>query len=163
MDDKKKFSLPIFLKLVLDVLILGGMIIYIYSMASSIIDTPNLWKLNIIISYLLYLAGGISIFGILFKLREIIKSLIKRTPFIWSNVKSLKMISVFCFIIAGTYIINFFVNGQYMDFEFIAIDLSGVHTDFEFIIFLFAGCFIFVLSQVFKQAVEYKEENDLTI
>lgn len=163
MDDKKKMSLPIVLKLVLDVLILGGIILYIYSVGSSIKNTANLWEIKVIITYLLCFAGGISIFGILFKLREIIKSLIKRTPFILSNVRSLKLISIFCFIIAGTYIINFFVNGQYRAFEFIAIDLSGVHTDFEFIIFLFAGCFIFVLSQVFKQAIEYKEENDLTI
>jgi hypothetical protein len=56
-----------------------------------------------------------------------------------------------------------FINKQYVNFTLVAIDNKGIHTDLEFLIFFFAACFIFVLSQVFKQAVEFKEENDLTI
>lgn len=161
--ENKKFSLPLFLKIVLDVLIVVGMILYVYSGIISITGASEIRIGNIFVTSCLYIIGGASLFGMLFNLRRIINSLIKRTPFIWDNVKAIKRIAIYCFAIAGTYIVNFFVNGQYKDFEIVIIDKSGVHTDFEFLIFLLAGFFIFVLSQVFKQAVEYKEENDLTI
>lgn len=162
MEDKN-FSLPLFLKIVLNILIVAGMILYVYSGIISIKGTSKINEGNIFVTSFLYLIGGASLFGMIFSLRKIVNSLIKRTPFIWDNVKALKRISLYCFAIAGTYIVNFFVNGQYKDFQIVLIDKSGVHTDFEFLIFLLAGCFIFILSQVFKQAVEFKEENDLTI
>ncbi|HCW04918.1 MAG TPA: hypothetical protein DGK91_10605 [Clostridium sp.] len=68
-----------------------------------------------------------------------------------------------CFTITACYIINFIINNQFRDFKFILIDEQGILTDIEFLIFFFTGCFILILSQVFKQAIEYKEDNDLTI
>lgn len=163
MDNNKKFSLPLFLKIVLVILIPVGIILYVLSGVNSLKSTVDISEINIYITGFLYVAGGFSLFAILFNLIKIVNSLIKKTPFIWENVKALKRIAVYCFTIAGSYIINFVVNNQYDKFQLVVIDKNGVHTDFEFLIFLFAGCFIFILSQVFKQAIEYKEENDLTI
>jgi hypothetical protein len=92
-----------------------------------------------------------------------LRTLVESDPFIYENVKRLKNISVCCYTISMSYLINFFINGQYKNFKFVDFDLTGIHTDMEFIIFFFAGCFIRVLAEVFKKAVEYKNENDFTV
>ena len=90
-------------------------------------------------------------------------SLVKITPFIWGNVKSLRNVAISCFTVSGCYVVNFFINNQFLNFKLIEIDVTGIHTDIEVIIFFFPGCFTAILSKVFKQAIEVKEENDLTI
>ena len=78
-------------------------------------------------------------------------------------VKSLKNIALSCFIITICYLINFFYNNQFKSFRLIEIAPTGIHTDTEFLIFFFAGCFVLILAQIYKQAVEVKEENDFTV
>jgi hypothetical protein len=113
---------------------------------------------------IILLAVGItSAFLIVIDLKKVMSTLVKSDPFIRANVRSLKRISVDCFIIAGCYLMNFIFGSNFKEFQFIYIDSKGIHTDMEFIIFIFAGCFIAVLSKVFQQAVQYKEENDFTI
>ena len=90
-------------------------------------------------------------------------SLVKANPFVWKNVESLKIVATSCFIICACYVLNIFINNQYLNLKLIEIDAKGIHTDIEFIIFFFAGCFTLVLSKVFKQAIEVKEENDFTV
>ena len=113
---------------------------------------------------IILLAVGIScVFLIVIELKRVMSTLVKADPFVRANVKSLKRISVDCFIIAGCYLINFIFGSNFKEFQFIYVDSKGIHTDMEFIIFIFAGCFIAILSKVFQQAVQYKEENDFTI
>jgi hypothetical protein len=157
-------SLATFLKHVLNFLILAGAIVYLFVLKGAFaLEGMNRISPMTVLTTVLFISGGLALLSIMYYLRRIIDSLIKVTPFIWDNVKSLKRIAAACFVVAGCYIINCFVNAQYKDFKFVSIDSKGVHTDIEFLIFLFAGCFILVLSQVFKQAVEVKEENDFTI
>jgi hypothetical protein len=78
-------------------------------------------------------------------------------------VRSLKQIANCCFVITVCYIINFFYNNQFKTFKLIDIGPHGISTDTEFLIFFFAGCFVLILSQIYKQAVEVKEENDYTV
>ena len=123
----------------------------------------NMEPSRFIITYILFSIGGISIILILFNLRKVVRSLINITPFVKDNVLCLKRISLLSFIISICYALNFVINGQYKNFNIAYIDSSGIHTDIEFLIFFFAGCFILILSEVFKQAVEVKEENEFTI
>lgn len=111
----------------------------------------------------LLIIGIISLFLIVLELRKIIGTLIESNPFVRENVVSFKKISVESFIIAGCYISNLIFNSNFKNFKFIYVDNSGIHTDMEFLIFLFAGIFIFILAKVFEKAVEFKEENDFTI
>ncbi|AYE35222.1 DUF2975 domain-containing protein [Clostridium septicum] len=111
----------------------------------------------------LLIIGIISLFLIVLELRKIIGTLIESNPFVRENVVSFKKISVESFIIAGCYITNLIFNSNFKNFKFIYVDNSGIHTDMEFLIFLFAGIFIFILAKVFEKAVEFKEENDFTI
>jgi hypothetical protein len=157
-------SLASFLKVILNALIVLGAAVFLTVLGRAVINEgKELLNVTTIITCILFITGGFSLLAIMYNLRKIITSLIKVTPFIKENIKSLKDIAMYCFIITACYVINFFVNGQYKNFIFVEIDKYGVHTDIEFLIFFFAGCFIMILSEVFKQAVEVKEENDFTI
>lgn len=164
MKGYKHSFLASFLKHILNLLILAGAFVYLTVLRKSIVlEGMNRVSFMTVLTCILFISGGLALLSIMYYLRKIIDSLIKVTPFIWDNVKSLKRIAGACFVVSACYIINFFANAQYKDFKFVSIDVKGVHTDIEFMIFFFAGCFILVLSQVFKQAVEVKEENDYTI
>lgn len=159
-----KGSLSSFLKIVLDTLIFIGVVLFIIISKNTLFArsfeeiTPIL-----IFIYILFLIGSLSLIFIVYNLRNIIKTLITPDPFTRTNVKSLNHIWKLSFTISICYFINFFINLNEKNFELIYIDSKGIHTDLEFFIFFFAGLFILVLEKVFKVAVEYKEDNDLTI
>lgn len=152
------------LKLVLNLaLIIGfiGALSILYSTGVNLKSQIDPWDKGIIM--LLLCIGIICVFLIVIQLKRVINTLIEANPFVMDNVKNLRKISVECFIVAGCYLVNFLINLNFKEFKFIYVDSNGIHTDMEFIIFIFAGCFILILSKVFEQAVEYKEENDFTV
>lgn len=159
-----KSSLSNYLKIILDSLLLIGVVMFV------VISKNTLFSNNLAVStprkifiYSLFLVGSIALICIVNNLRKIVKSLVNVTPFVRENVTRLRNISIECFIITACYLLNLIMNPLYGDFQLIYIDSRGIHTDMEFFIFFFAGCFILVLSKVFQQAVETKEENDFTI
>ena len=159
-----KTSLSSLLKLMLDSLIVIGFIVYLLILKKALVtQNVNLLNPKNIITCILFVLGGFALLCIMYYLRCIMNSLVKSTPFINQNVESLKSVATSCFVISGCYVVNFFINNQYLSFKLIEIDVKGIHTDIEFIIFFFAGCFTLVLSKVFKQAIEVKEENDFTV
>lgn len=160
---KTKSPLASFLKVSLDILIAIAVIIYVVIIIRSVSSKPDFSSLRNTITYSLFLIGGGGLYVILSSLRRIVNSLITSNPLIHDNVKRIRNISTACFVVAAGYILNFFINGQYLDFRVVYIDNKGIHTDLEFLIFFFSGCFILILSEVFKKAVEVKEENDYTI
>ena len=144
--------------------------LFIGAIATAIIFYNTLFNMNedigmgMKVLVIILLAAGICcVFLIVLELKRVMSTLVKADPFVRANVKSLQRVSVDCFIIAGCYLINFIFGSNFKEFQFIYIDSKGIHTDMEFIIFIFAGCFIAILSKVFQQAVQYKEENDFTI
>ena len=112
---------------------------------------------------ILLIVGIGSLFYIVFQLRAVIKTLIVGDPFVKVNAIAFKKISIASLVISICYLTNLFVNSNLKEFKFIYIDNMGIHTDMEVFIFLFAAAFIFILAKVFEKAVEFKEENDLTI
>ena len=97
----------------------------------------------------LYLSGIMALFAV-FGLIKLFETLKKNTPFITENVKHLKAISICCLIIAIIYLVGIFVFQS----AFVVV---------IFIMFTIASLAFLILAELFKQAVEYKEENDLTI
>ena len=164
MKENKYNSMSRFLIIVLNVLIAFGGIASI-SLITSTLATTHILESNrkYIVNSILLFTGASSLIFILYTLRKILKSVIKNGPFNMSIVKNLSKIASSCFIITLCYLINFFYNNQFKNFSLINIDQTGIHTDTEFLIFFFAGCFVFVLAQIYKQAVEVKEENDFTV
>lgn len=98
---------------------------------------------------LLYLSG----FPMLIIVYEFIKlfdSLTKSTPFIVENVKHLKVASICSGIICIEYIFGIYI-------------FKSIFTLIIVGIFLIAYLGLYILSELFKQAIKFKEENDLTI
>ena len=97
----------------------------------------------------LYLSGIVALFAIL-RFIKLFETLKNNTPFIMENVKNFKAISICCLVIAAIYLIGIFVFKS----AFVLV---------IFIMFTIAYLAFLIMAELFKQAVEYKEENDLTI
>lgn len=164
MKENKYNSMARFLIVVLNVLIAFGVLTFI-SLIASTLAPGDIGKLNrtYIVNCILFFIGTSSLVFILYCLRKILKSVINAGPFNMSIVKSLKNIASSCFVITACYLVNFFYNNQFKSFSLIEIGPKGIQTDTEFLIFFFAGCFVLILAQIYKQAVEVKEENDFTV
>jgi hypothetical protein len=164
MKENKYNSMARFLIIILNLLMVFGAVLSITIIASTIVPTDiGASNRGHIVNIILLIIGTSALIFILYSLRRILKSVIKEGPFNLCNVKSLKNIAKSCFIITVCYIINFFYNNQIQSFSLIDIGPEGVRTDTEFLIFFFAGCFVWILAEIYKQAVEVKEENDFTV
>ncbi len=159
-----KKSLATALQIVLAMLLLCGAGVFFY-IFYRVVSSNYFWAYYpqgyLLLAF--YTVGGFALGHILYRFLRITRTLIDSNPFTPDNVKSLKWIAYDCFAVSACYLINFIVNPAYGHVEIITIDIKGIHTDVEYLIFLFAGCFILILSKVFEQAVVFKEENDLTV
>lgn len=99
---------------------------------------------------IIFIIAGVFALIILWNLRKMFRSVIEENPFIQENVTSLKVMGVCAFTIAILMAIRLF---------FIITPAALILV----LVFLVAGLFSLVLSQVFDRAVTYKLENDLTI
>lgn len=99
---------------------------------------------------IVFMFAGIFALVIIWDLRNMFHSVIKEDPFVRENVKSLKRMGCCAFVIAVSMAVRLF---------FVVTPAALVLVT----VFLIAGLFSLVLSQVFDQAVTYKQENDLTI
>jgi hypothetical protein len=164
MKENKYNSMARFLIIILNVLMIFGVLACITLILRTIAST-DIGESNkkYILNCILLFIGTTSLVFILYSLKKILKSVIKKDPFNMNNVKSLKNISSSCFVITVCYLVNFFYNNQFESFSLIDIGPEGIRTDTEFLIFFFAGCFVWILAQIYKQAVEVKEENDFTV
>lgn len=159
-----RFSLAAVLRMVLSFLMAVGIVLFFYiTYRIFTSDFIKEYKLHSIYLYTFFFVGSSALGHILYRFIRITNCLIVNEPFTHDNVKSLKWIAIDCFIVSFCYVFNFLVNPMYGKVEILMIDGKGIHTDVEYLIFLFAGCFILILSKVFEQAVAYKEENELTI
>jgi len=103
-----------------------------------------------IATLILLYASGIPALIVVEKFIEMFNTLKEETPFIMKNVKNLKITSICSLIIAIEYILGIFVTNSIF-----AIVVIGV--------FVIAWLGLYILSELLKQAIEYKEENELTI
>jgi len=153
MDILGEKGLSSLVKRLLDLVFLGGLGILItlpyvlrwYMNALSLTSSENY---NFLLGFL-YITGVVCLV-LVNEIRKIFKTLNRRNPFMLDNVKSLNRVGVACFIIAAAYLVKiFFYNSV----------LTAIIT----MVFIIAGLFSVVLAEVFRQAIEVKEENDLTI
>lgn len=141
------------IKICLDLVFIGGILILVSLPVSlkwyfeMLMNNSN-ENFNFLLIFLY--VTGLFCLTIVFELRKIFKTLNRMNPFMMDNVKSLKKMAIAAFAIATTYIVKI-------------IFFSTILTIIVAMIFIIAGLFSLILSEVFKQAVIYKEENDLTI
>lgn len=142
-----------YVKKFLDAVFWGGTCIYI-TLPVCLRWYVNYFKLYSSENYyfllpLLYVTGFFCLWIVL-EMRKIFNTLNRKDPFKMDNVLSLKKMAYSAFVISAAYFIKiFFYN------SFLTVIIAMV--------FIIAGLFCIILAEVFKQAVVYKEENDLTI
>ena len=98
---------------------------------------------------LLYISG-IPMLVIVKQFIGLFNTLSMNTPFMIENVRHLKIASICSAIIGIEYVVGIYV-------------FKSIFTLIIVGIFLIAWIGLYILSELFKQAVQFKEENDLTI
>lgn len=148
MNDK----LTYFTKILLDFMYYAGMIVT--ALVPLIIkgygNYNTYFSKNIVQLSIIFIFSGIFAVLIIHELRKMFKSVLEDNCFIRENVASLNKMSTYSFFIAITTCCRLFL---YMTPAVLIVIL----------VFVIAGLFSKVLSQVFDKAVTYKLENDLTI
>ncbi|WP_313135012.1 DUF2975 domain-containing protein [Anaerocolumna sp.] len=148
----KKKPFVQFTKYLIDFMFLTGIIVcmgvpFIFREAGKHIP---IFKENYLPFCIIFMIAGVFALIILWNLRKMLQTVIREDSFVRENVASLKRMGICAFIIAFIMLIRLI---------FVITPAALV----IILVFLVAGLFSLVLSQVFDQAVTYKEENDLTI
>ncbi len=99
---------------------------------------------------IIFMVSGVFALWIIRELRSMFRTVVKADPFVRENVRSLKRMGNCAFIIA-------LLMSAKLVFVITPATLVLIA------VFLVAGLFSLVLSQVFDEAVTFKQENDLTI
>lgn len=99
---------------------------------------------------IIYFVLGVSACVLLRELRRIFRTVLKENCFVQENVVSLNKMGNWSFFIALMSVVRSIV---YMTIAMLVVIL----------VFIIAGLFSKVLAYVFREAVQYKEENDLTV
>ena len=99
---------------------------------------------------IIYFVLGIAALVIIRELRKIFKTVINKNCFVRENVSSLDKMFKWSFFIVLMSVVRSIV--------FLSVAMLVV-----ILVFTIAGVFSKVLSFVFEEAIEYKEENDFTI
>ena len=110
-------------------------------------------------AFLIY-PNGIILLMIAHKFIELFDSLKNNNPFCENNVKILKSTGVIAFIGACFWLIDLLyeiIFANSFDIVFILV------MTFLFILYFGVSIALYMLSELFKQATEYKQENELTI
>ena len=140
-------------KYVLDIMYFGGFVVLITLPATikflgkyySSVITKNF-------TLMLFVFGISGILGILIigQLRRMMRTVIEDSCFVYGNVESLHKMAMMSLGIVIMFIFKLF---------FVPTPATGI----IILVFFIAALFSQVLADVFEKAVNYKEENDLTI
>lgn len=130
-------------------------VVMLFSLSSS-----GIKQLSITI---LYEIAFIAFLVIIYQLRKVFKSLTLKEPFTRENVKSFRIIGISIIFIGLFDLIyntsKYGINGFYI----LHLDEQGISSRCGVLIFLFLGIMALVLGEIFKSAIQIKEENNLTI
>lgn len=142
----------------LKILLVVGFVIFI----PSIIISPFLLNhtSKTIYSMFIIYPNGLLMSIIIYEFIKLFKSLEDNNPFNYENVKTLKTTSVVSLIMCILWFIDLLfmvliIKNTYINYIIVLIFLA--------LLFLGVSISLYILSLLFKQATDYKEENDLTI
>lgn len=116
---------------------------------------------------ILFISTGIVALFIIYQFIKIFKNLKENKLFEKDNVKYLDRISTLSAIIGVLYLIVLIgvsiVLGKYISFNLLSNVLIKILICVFAVAFLVFGIGIKILNEIYKKAIEYKEENDLTV
>ena len=102
---------------------------------------------------------GLSTAVLLWQAKNVLKTILAGDPFCHSNAKSVKRAALCCFVIAAAALVRTVWSLIYHQSASVLL----TYNTFFIPLFLMAGLLCMVISALFRQAAELKEENDLTI
>lgn len=105
------------------------------------------------------LVCGVCTAVILWQAKRVLDTIIKGDPFLADNAGNLKRAAVCCFVISGAALVRLVWSLCY----FRSPAPLATYNALFIPLFLMAGLLFLVMSALFRQASELKEENDLTI
>lgn len=150
MKEKKMIR---FTKIILDIMLYLGVIVLvgvpIIMKYAGKYYSPSIGK-HYLGMVAVFMAAGVCGLMIVWQLRKMMKTVIDQNCFIDENVKSLKMMGAASFVITALFLLKL-------------LFLITAATFVIIITFFIAGLFSNVLACVFREAIRYKEENELTI
>ncbi len=108
---------------------------------------------------LFLLACGVCTAVILWQGKRVLDTILKGSPFVMDNAKSLKTAAMCCFVISGAALARLIWGFATYQNILPLLTYNALFVP----IFLMGGLLFMVMSALFRQAVELKAENDLTI
>lgn len=147
-----KNRITVITKIILDIMFYAGILvtltlpvtIHLYGKINAYFEDYYVWQL------ILFALSGVLALLIIWELRRMFRTVLQDDCFVEANVISLRRMGTYSFLIAGV------TCGRGLMYLTPAIGVVVL-------VFIIAGLFSKVLSQVFDHAVTYKQENDLTV
>ncbi len=138
-------------KIIVDILLYAGVVSFILiPFCTEFIAKNYLYTDRITALMILFFISGAAVIYILFNLKKMLKTLLYSNPFVRENVTCFRKISVACAVIAIAYFIKLFY-------------MFSVGTVLITVIFIIGCLFCLTLKDLFKEAIYYKEEIELTV
>ncbi len=129
-------------------LVIGTIALFFVYNALKRYNMPDIIFYTVFIIYL-----GVACLYIVFEVTKVFSSISNGNPFVTSNEIALKHIAITCEVIA----ISLFLKTIFLSTVFFTTSILLM------LVFFIAGLCAYVFSQLFKQSVFLKEENDMTI
>ncbi len=140
-------------KQLLDVMFFGGIVVIVtlpLTLRYAGIYYSSAFQEYYVLMLVIFALSGICGIVIVGQLRKMMRTVVQKNCFVYENVKSLKVMGITSAVIVVLFLIKCFF-------------LPTPATFIIVLTFFIAGLFSEVLSFVFREAIRYKEENDLTI
>ena len=134
--------------------------VYVPMLGLAFVAWAEIWKdwVHVAYSAFLLLCGGCTAM-ILNRANHILNTILKTSPFVRENARAMKQTAVCCWVISGAAVVR--VVAEIVALRNVAplITYNAVAIP----IFFMAGLLFLVMSALFGQAAELKEDQDLTI
>lgn len=140
-------------KQLLDVMFFGGIVVIVtlpLTLRYAGIYYSSAFQEYYVLMLVIFALSGICGIVIVGQLRKMMRTVVQKNCFVYENVKSLNTMAVLSLCIVVMFVIKLCV-------------LPTPATGVIVLVFFIAALFCEVLAHVFEEAVNYKEENDLTI
>lgn len=112
----------------------------------------------LILSYIFIFVGYLLI---IFDMKKILNSILLRNPFNSDNIIYFRTIGYIIFIIGLIDAVINYPNGLNLNFQIMATSYGAIKP--IFFLYVVLSILSFILSDVFRMAMEIKDENDLTV
>ena len=143
------------LKMILEICFCGGVFLL-----AALPFVLNLLGMNLNASMFVIYPNGTILLIIAYKFIKLFDSLKNNNPFSEENVKTLKQTGIVSLVGSFFWLIDFLYQSILVKDSSIGVNLTLF---FLFILFFGVAVALYILSELFKKAYEYKKENDLTI